>query len=167
VRLLASFALANANGTKPVAANESEVRGLTRTFAGEVLAELALVNGDTQAALRWIERDRAGHETGGRTNDWLAAEELRLRALVALGRAKEAAAVAQAALDVACERGAGRLAWRMRGSLSDALAELGSPEAASERKLAAREMMAVANTLPSKSTRDRFMAQPAAARLAT
>ena len=97
---------------------------------------------------------------------WLA-EEMRLRALLALGRFDDARQAAEAGLAIVTAAGWRLLEWRLRGARAAALAALGDPTAPDERRRAGAVLMDVAGTLTSVDLRAKFLAQPAAAELLT
>lgn len=142
-----------------------EVESAGGHLEGEALAEALLASGDAEGALRETTARAAANEESGATLAWLVAAEHRARALLALGRDNDAASAAAEALALTAERGVGRLTWRLRASNATALDRLGSPDAAAERQAAARDLMAVAATIPDPAARANFLAQREAAQL--
>jgi hypothetical protein len=92
---------------------------------------------------------------------WLV-EEMKARALLALGRFTEVRDAADAALAAAASLDWRQLEWRVRGLRSSALAGLGDSQAGEERRLARSKMMEVAKTLTEPRLQGKFLSQPAA-----
>jgi len=92
-------------------------------------------------------------------------EELRVRALLALGRFADVRDAVDAALAVVEPLGWGSLVWRLRASLMAALDGLGDERVAAERRTAVDRLMAVAGTLNDAAARSRFLSQREAAKL--
>jgi hypothetical protein len=92
-------------------------------------------------------------------------EELRVRALQALGRFEEACQAADATLSAVVPLQWRMLEWRLRGMRATALAGLDDAGAEAERHAAQKQLMEVAGTLNKAALRAKFLAQPAAATL--
>ena len=92
-------------------------------------------------------------------------EELRVRALLALGRFGEVCGAVDAALDVVDPLGWRSLAWRLRASRVAALDALGDERASAERRAGVDLLTVVAATLNDTSARTRFLSQRVAATL--
>lgn len=139
--------------------------------AGGQLADDAVIAaqlhaGNAEAALATcIERQAELDALARIRHRWLV-QEMKARALLALGRPAEARDAAQAALAVAQPAGWRLLEWRLRGVLAEALAGLGDDAVATaERSTAQKQLMQVATTLGKAASRAKFLAQPAAAAL--
>ena len=92
-------------------------------------------------------------------------EELRIQALLALGRFHDVCSAVEAALSVVAPLGWRTLAWRLQASRAAALDELGDDRAAAERRKAVELLTSVAATLRDAAMRSRFLSQRLAASL--
>jgi hypothetical protein len=124
-----------------------------------------LLAGDAEAALAECARRLAELEADGQTRAYWTTEELRIRALLALGRFADVRDAVDAALAVVGTLGWRSLAWRLHASRAAALAGLGDEQEAVELRTAVDLLMAVAGTLNDTSARSRFLYQRIAAKL--
>jgi hypothetical protein len=92
-------------------------------------------------------------------------EELRIQALLALGRFNDVCSAVETALATVTPLGWRSLAWRLQASKATALTRLGDQRAAAARRAAVELLTAVAGTLRDTTVRGRFLSQPVAARL--
>jgi hypothetical protein len=134
-------------------------------LADESVVTARLLAGNAEAALAECDRQLPQFESEGRVRAYWIFEELRVRALLALGRFDEACSAAETALSVVEALGWRTLAWRLHASLAAALAALGDKRAAEARRTAVELLTAVAATLPDTPARSRFLSQRVAASL--
>jgi class 3 adenylate cyclase len=131
-------------------------------LAGEALILAQLHAGNAAAALEECERAIPQLDAEAHVRARWIIEELRIRALLALGRFAavcDAVGVARAAAPLGWQS----LLWRLCGSRAAALEGLGDDRAAAERRAAVEVLMAVADSLSDTSARARLLSQPAAA----
>ena len=134
-------------------------------LAGESLVAAQLLAGHAEAALAECERRQPQLKAEGRVRAYWIVEELRIRALLALGRFQDVCSAIEHALSVVVPLGWRTLAWRLQASLAAALDELGDKRAVAERRTAVELLTAVAATLRDASVRSRFLSQRVAASL--
>ncbi len=155
--------------THPAGTSEATLRQAIEAAGGRLVDEAPmaalLLAGNADAALAACVRRLPQLEAEGLTRAYWITEELRVRALLALGRFAEVREAADAALTVVESFGWGSLAWRLRASLVAALDELGDERAVTERRMAIDRLMAVADTLNGTPARSRFLSQREAADL--
>jgi hypothetical protein len=163
--LLASATLARAaDGTVEVI-QHAAAEPFRIHLPGESLVAAQLHAGSAETALAECER-RLPHLKGeGRLRAYWIFEELRIRTLLALGRANDACSAAETALSVIEPLGWRTLAWRLLAARASALHELGDKRAAEERRKAVELLTVVAATLRDTPARSRFLSQRAAASL--
>jgi predicted ATPase/class 3 adenylate cyclase len=162
--LEAAMVATHPNGTS-VAALKAAVEPAGGRLTGDGLVAAQLLAGNADAALEECERSLPQLDAEGRGRPYWTTEELRARALLALGRFTEVCQTVDAALAVVMPLGWQSLAWRLRASRAVALAGLGDATAAAERRAAVDLLMAVAGTLRDAAARARFLSRPAAASL--
>src|SRR5262245_1472977 len=173
--LLASAIVASRPEGTSVAILRAEVEAAGGRLADDALIAAQLRAGDADEALAGCSARQAqlGNDawspglgwTGVRTRAYWRVEEMKIRALWALGRFADARQAADAAIAVVTPLGWRWLEWRLRASRAAALAGLGDQQAEAERAAARDLLMAIAKTLGQASVRERFLAQPAAAAL--
>ena len=155
--------------SKPDGTGVATVRAAVEAAGGhladEALVAALLRAGDAEAALTECARRLPMFEAEGHVRNLWLTEELRIRALLALGGFAEARDAAGTALDAIGLLAWGSLLWRVHASLAAALEELGDDRAAVERRAATERLMAVAGTLNDGSVRSRFLESRAAAEL--
>jgi tetratricopeptide (TPR) repeat protein/predicted Ser/Thr protein kinase len=142
-----------------------ELTGLKTTFLlaprGEparIQAEIALGQGRWREALAQAELACTQAEESGCMLDYVAAVEVRLRALLELDRAEDVVPMAEGTIQVAQERGYRPLIWRMRAAKAQALEMLGDVEAAAgEYQTAAALIRELADNIPDMELRRGFM----------
>ena len=163
--LLASAIVAS----NPEGTSEATLRAAVETAGGRLtddgLVAAQLLAGDAEASLAECARRLPELEAEGQTRAYWTTEELRIRALLALGRFADVRDAVDAALAVVGMLGWRSLAWRLRASRAAALGGLGDEQEAAERRTAVDLLMAVAGTLNDPSARSRFLSQRIAARL--
>jgi len=155
--------------SQPDGTSEARLRA-TVEAAGGRLAEGGLVAarlkaGDPHAALAGCSGLQSQLENDARVRGYWVIEEMRIRALLALGRFADTCQAVDAAVAVVTPVGWRSMEWCLRASRAAALAGLGDPRAMAERQAARDLLMAVAKTLNQKSLRERFLSQPLAAGL--
>jgi hypothetical protein len=134
-------------------------------LAGEALILAQLHAGNAAAALEGCERAISQLDAEAHVRARCIIEELRIRALLALGRFAAVCDAVDAAGAVVAPLGWQSLLWRLGGSRVAALQGFGDERAAAERRAAVEVLMAVAGSLSDTSARTRFLSQPAAAGL--
>lgn len=163
VALLGSLAVRM--GEKGVELSREVERAAKGGFAlpDTVVARRALVEGDPERARKLLESAREGQQRGGMLRFWIDAGELHAAALLACGRADEAAAVARKALAAAEAAGALAHVWRIGVRLAEALDACGETQEAAATRAAARELhIALAARIDDPVLRSAFEAQPLA-----
>jgi len=113
-------------------------------------AELACARGDWPDALRWASETVSQSRAVGRTKYVTAGLETRGKALVALGRTREAIADLRSALQLARKMGDPAMSLRVANTL---LATEGDDELLAEARMLAAKIIA---ELPTEEMRDRF-----------
>ena len=98
MNMLASAIVASAPDGTSEATLARECRGRRRTLAGESLVAAQLRAGNAEAALAECERRLPQLEGEGRIRAYWIFEELRIRALLALGRWHDACSAVETAL---------------------------------------------------------------------
>jgi class 3 adenylate cyclase/tetratricopeptide (TPR) repeat protein len=162
--MLASAIVATHPDGTSAAALKAAVEAAGGRLSGEALIAAQLLAGNADAALAECERSLPQLDAEGRGRPYWTTEELRARALLALGRFTEVCQAVDAALAVVMPLGWQSLAWRLRASRAVALAGLGDKTAAAaERRAAVDILMTVAGTLRDAAARARFLSRPAAA----
>lgn len=151
---------------RPQGTAEAELKADIEAAGGRYVEDAVIAArlraGDGEAALAACTERLSELDTQVRVrNRWLV-QEMRARALLALGRAAEARETADEALAVTGATGWSALEWRLRQLRAAALAALGDAGAAAERSAARVGMLAVAGTLHEPAMRAKFVAQPAA-----
>lgn len=163
--LLASAIMAS----HPAGTSEATLRQAIEAAGGHLVDEAPmaalLLSGNAEAALAGCVQRLPRLAAEGQTRAYWITDDLRIRALLALGRFAEVRDAADAALAVVESFGWGSLVWRLRASLVAALDELGDERAAAERRIAIDRLMAVAGTLNDAAGRSRFLSQREAADL--
>jgi hypothetical protein len=129
------------------------------------LVEAYLVAGNAEAALDECERQLPQLGQEGKARAYWMLEELRIQALLALGRFNDVCSAVETALATVTPLGWRSLAWRLQASKATALTRLGDQRAAAARRAAVELLTAVAGTLRDTTVRGRFLSQPVAARL--
>jgi class 3 adenylate cyclase len=137
----------------------------TLHLANEALVAAQLLAGKADAALAECERRLALYRDEGRVRAYWIFMQLRIRALLALGRFHDVCDAVEAALPVVEPLGWRTLAWRLRASRMAALGHLDDKRAVEERLAAVEMLTAVAATLRDSSVRSRFLSQRMAADL--
>jgi tetratricopeptide (TPR) repeat protein len=164
--MLASAIVATHPDGTSAAALKAAVEAAGGRLTGDGLVAAQLLAGNADSALAECERSLPQLDAEGRGRPYWTIEELRVRALLALGRVTEVYQAVDAALAVVMPLGWQSLAWRLRASRAVALAGLGDKTAAAaERRAAADILMTVAGTLRDGAARARFLSRPAAASL--
>jgi class 3 adenylate cyclase/tetratricopeptide (TPR) repeat protein len=164
--MLASAIVATHPDGTSAAALKAAVEAAGGRLSGEALIAAQLLAGNADAALAECERSLPQLDAEGRGRPYWTTEELRARALLALGRFTEVCYAVDAALAVVMPLGWQSLAWRLRASRAVAFAGLGDKTAAAaERRAAVDILMTVAGTLRDAAARARFLSRPAAASL--
>ena len=163
--LLASAIVAS----HPEGIGEAALRAAIEAAGGH-LTDDALVaplplRDSARATLAACTRRLAELEAEGQARAYWVTEELRIRALRALGRFAEVRDAAGTALAAMAASGWVSLEWRLRASQVAALDALGDEQAAAERRIAIDRLMAVAATLQDAAARSRFLSQREAADL--
>jgi hypothetical protein len=155
--------------THPAGTSEATLHQTVEAAGGHLVDEAPmaamLLAGNAEAALAGCARRLPELESEGLIRAYWITEELRVRALLALGRFAEVRDAADTALAIVTSLGWGSLVWRLRASMVAALDELGDERAAAERRTAIDRLMAVAGTLHDPSARFGFLSQRAAADL--
>jgi hypothetical protein len=163
--LEAAILATHPDGTS-VAALKAAVEAAGSQLTGDGLVAAQLRAGNADAALAECDRSLPQLHAEGRGRSYWTTEELRARALLALGRFTEVCQAVDAALAVVMPLGWRSLAWRLHASRAVALAGLGDmTAAAAERRAAVDILMTVAGTLHDAAARARFLSRPAAASL--
>jgi class 3 adenylate cyclase/tetratricopeptide (TPR) repeat protein len=163
--LAAATVVTHPDGTS-VAALKAAVEAAGGRLTGDGLVAAQLLAGNADAALAECERCLPQLDAEGQARAYCSTEELRIRALLALGRFTEVCQAVDAALAVVMPLDWQSLAWRLRASRAAALAGLGdTAAAAAERRAAVDILMTVAGTLHHAAARARFLSRPAAASL--
>jgi class 3 adenylate cyclase len=142
----------------------AEIEAAGGRLADEALIAAHLRAGNAAAAIVSC-TERVKEFTTLRVRSRRLVEEMKVRALVALGRFAEARDAADAALTATVPLGWRQLEWRVRGLRSSALGGLGDSQAGEQRRLARSMMMDVASTLSQSDLREKFLSQSAAAML--
>ena len=163
--MLASAIVAGAPDSRGERSPRAMVESARGHLPGESLVAAQLLAGNAETALAECERRLPRLRGEGRVRAYWIFEELRIRALLALGRPNDACSAAETALSVISPLGWRTLAWRLHASLATALDELGDKRAAVERRTAVELLTAVAATLRDTSVRSRFLSQRGAASL--
>lgn len=132
---------------------------------GDALIAAQLRAGNGGAALAECETSLPQLEGEGRDRAYWITEELRVQALLTLGRLADVRDAADAALAVVRQLGWRSLEWRLSASLVAALDGLGDARATVERRQAAELLTAIAGTIGDTAARSRFLSQSAAAGL--
>lgn len=134
-------------------------------LAGESVVAAQLRAANPEAALAECDRRLPQCKADGRVRAYWIFEELRIQALLTLGRSNDVCSAVEAALSFVAPLGWRSLEWRLRGSRAAALDGLRDDRAEEERRRAIELLMAVAGTLSDTSARSRFLAQQQAAKL--
>ena len=163
--LLASAIVASAPDHTGEADQHAILEPARGHLPGESLVAAQLLAGNAETALAECDRRLPALRGEGRVRAFWIFEELRIRALLALGRPDDACSAAETALSVILPLGWRTLAWRLHAAQASALDELGDKRAAAERRSAVELLTAVAATLRDTSMRSRFLSQRAAASL--
>jgi class 3 adenylate cyclase len=163
--LLASAIVASAADRTGEAGQHAMVEPARGHLPGESLVAAQLLAGNAETALAECERRLPQLRGEGRVRAYWIFEELRIRALLALGRPNDACSAAETALSVIAPLGWRTLAWRLQAARASALDELGDKRAAVERRMAVELLTAVAATLRDTPAHSRFLSQRAAASL--
>jgi hypothetical protein len=125
---------------------------------GTVLGEIALVEGDPERALQRAQTICAHTQGLGCWLGYLPALELRLGALLRLGRSGDVLPLADAGIRRAEEMGARPALWRIRALKAQALAALGQAEAASgEYRASAEILLPLADEIPDAALRRNYL----------
>jgi class 3 adenylate cyclase len=155
--------------TSPEGTDETRVQAAVEAAGGKLcddaLIAARLLAGNAEGALAECARRLPPLEAEGQSRAYWLTEELRIRALLALGRYSEASDAVNAALKQVVPTGWQSLAWRLRASGATALKELGRDQANQERLAAIDALKAIANTLKDASARSRFLSQRIAKKL--
>ena len=163
--LLTSAIVARAPG----GTSEATLRASAEAAGGRLremsLVEAYLVAGNAEAALDECERQLPQLGQEGKARAYWMLEELRIQALLALGRFNDVCSAVETALATVTPLGWRSLAWRLQASKATALTRLGDQRAAAARRAAVELLTAVAGTLRDTTVRGRFLSQPVAARL--
>jgi hypothetical protein len=143
----------------------AEVEAAGGRLADDALIAAQLRAGDADEALAGCSARQTQLANDVRTRAYWLVEEMKIRALLALGRLADARQTADAALAVVTPLDWRWLEWRLRASRAAALAALGDQKAEAERTAARDLLTAIAKTMHPASVRERFLSQPAAAAL--
>ncbi|MFB9267261.1 AAA family ATPase [Bradyrhizobium erythrophlei] len=157
--LLASAIVASfADGT-----DEAKVRAAIEAAGGqlvdEALVAARLLAGNPDGALAECARRLPRLEAEGLSRAYWLTEDLRIRALVAVGRYSEVCGAVEMALNVVAPAGWQSLAWRLHASLAVALERLGRGQANQARRAAIDLLMSIADTFHESSARSQFLSQ--------
>jgi hypothetical protein len=163
--LLTSAIVASAPGGTSEAGLRASVEAAGGHLTGESLVAAQLRTGNAEAALAECERRLPQLEKEGRIRAYWIFEEMRIQALLALGRLHDVGSAVEAALSFVAPLGWRTLAWRLQASRVAALTGLGDQRAAAERRTAVQLLTAVAGTLRDTSVRSRLLSQRVAAGL--
>jgi class 3 adenylate cyclase/tetratricopeptide (TPR) repeat protein len=163
--LLASAIVASAVDRTGEAGQHPMVEPARGHLPDQSFVAAQLLAGNAETALAECERRLPQLKGEGRVRAYWIFEELRIRALLALGRPDDACSGAATALSVVAPLGWRTLAWRLQAAQASALEELGDKRAAVERRSAVELLTAVAATLRDTAARSRFLSQRAAASL--
>ena len=129
-------------------------------------AELALADGTPERALELVMKVADGAKRGGIRQAYIQALEIQLRALLALRRWPEAAALANEAIAEAEQTGCRSLAWRMLAARACARREAGDGAEADGDISAARKILnSIADSISDPEQRALFLADTAASEL--
>jgi hypothetical protein len=153
-RLLASAIVASAADRTSEAGQRATVEPRGH-LPDESVVAARLLAGDAEAALAECDRRLPQLEAEGRVRAYWIFEELRIQALLALGRFNDVCSAVEAALSIVAPLGWRTLAWRLQASRAAALDKLGDKRAAAERRTAVELLTAVAGTLRDSSVRSR------------
>jgi class 3 adenylate cyclase len=144
---------------------KADIEAAGGRFAEDTVIAAQLRAGNADAALASCARRLAELDTQARLrNRWLV-QEMKARALLALGCLAEAREVIDAALAAAQPANWRMLEWRLRGLRAAVFTGLNDATAGEERHAAQKQLMEVAGTLNKAALRAKFFAQPAAAAL--
>ena len=144
---------------------KSEIGSAGGWLVDDVLIAAQLGAGNAVGALTACDGCLPQLNNEGRVRSRWLVREMRIHALLELGRFDEARHETDAVLSVIVPLGWRMLEWRMRASRAAALAGLGDATASDERKAAQKLLMQIAGTLDKSAMRAKFLAQPAAAAL--
>ena len=163
--LLASAIVAtSADGT-----DESKLRAKIEAAGGrlsdDALVAARLLAGNAEGAFAECARRLPQLEADGLSRAYWITEELRIRALLALGRYSDVCDAADKALKVVSAAGWQSLAWQLHALRATALLALGQEHAVRERQVAIDLLMTIAKTFENSSARSRFLSQPIARKL--
>jgi hypothetical protein len=134
-------------------------------LSGDALIAARLLAGNAEAALAECVRRLPQLDDEGQSRAYWVTEELRIRALLALGCYSEVCSAVDMALNVVVPAGWQSRAWRLHASRATALKVLGRDHADQERLTAIDALMSIANTLKDASARSRFLSQRIAKKL--
>jgi tetratricopeptide (TPR) repeat protein len=165
--LLASAIVACRPEGTSEASLQTEVEAAGGRLTDDALIAARLRARDPDGALAGCSARLAELEKKSRIRPYWVVEEMRIRALLVLGRFADARQAVDAALAVVIPLGWRWLEWRLRASRAAALAGLGDPQAEAERTAARDLLMAIAKTVRPASVRERFLSQSAAVALFT
>jgi class 3 adenylate cyclase len=163
--LLASAVVASQPEGTSEAKLRAEVEAAGGRLADDALIAAQLRAGDADAALAECPGRLAQLDKEARVRSHWLVEEMRIHALLVLGRFADACQVVDVALAAVTPLDWRSLEWRLRASRAAALAGLRDQRAEGERLKAREVLMAVAKTLTQASVRERFLSQPVAADL--
>lgn len=155
--LLASAIVEGQSDGTSESAIRAAVEGAGGRLEDEALMAAQLRAGNAEAVLAECARRLPVHEAEGYTRNFWLTEELRIRALCALGRFDDALDAARVALAAVEPLAWELLLWRLHASLVAALDGLGDERVALERQAATERLMAVAETLNDGKARARFL----------
>jgi class 3 adenylate cyclase/tetratricopeptide (TPR) repeat protein len=164
--LVAAMVASHPEGTN-VTTFGSAVEAAGGRLADEALIVAQLRAGNFEGALTECTRMLPKLEAGGQSRPYWLVEELRIRALLALGHFADVCAAADAALTAVAPLDWQSLIWRLRASRVAALEGLNDKRADEAKREAVAVLMNVANTLKDGSIRARFLSQRIAAKLLT
>jgi class 3 adenylate cyclase len=164
-RLQASASVASGADRTSEAEQRATLEAARGHLADESVIAAQLLAGNAEAALAECDRRLAQLEAEGRVRAYWIFEELRIQALLMLGRFHDVCSAVETALSFVAPLGWRTLGWRLQASRATALDKLGDQRAPAERRIAVELLTAIAGTLRDSSVRSRFLSQRAAASL--
>jgi len=140
---------------------EQEMAPLANFASDAVRAEVALARGDAETALGVARQVASRAEAEEEIRDLMSAREVEIRALLGLGRAHDAAALAERLARDLSARQARSRAWRAFALRATALAAAHDAPAAQEARLAAGSIVReLAESIPEAESRRAFLTSP-------
>jgi class 3 adenylate cyclase/tetratricopeptide (TPR) repeat protein len=155
--------------SQPAGVSEEQLRADIESaggrFAEDAVIAAHLRAGNAEAALSACTDRLAELDSQARIRSRWLVQEMKTRALLALGRLAEARQAVDTALAATQSANWRMLEWRLRGLRAVALQRLGDAGAEAEKGAARQQLMEVAGTLGKVALRAKFLAQPQAAEL--